>query len=350
MTGASAVTPFRWGIVGLGRIAQTEIAPAISRLPGHELRVVVSRVQARADDFAAAHGAARATTSYAGLLADDQVDAVYVATPNALHADQVVGAAEAGKHVLCDKPLALRADDARRAVAACRLAGVRLGMMFQSRRFEGVEEVATLVRSGTLGRPVLAQVEMGAGGRFPSGWRLDPAVAGLGTINNMGVHAFDLLRHLLGAEVTEVAAMVDQHEGGTLDTTAAVLLRFDNGAIAYVNANHPVRHPQDDVVVYGTEGRVAGRNTSRPGRRGRWVVTTDDGQQERGASSEDGYAATLEAFARAVRAGEDPIPSGDDGVRSVELTDAIVEALATSRVVRLPAPSTTAAPAASTAS
>ena len=117
----------RWGIIGLGRIADTEIAPAITTSPHGELRAVVSREQGRADAFAGRHGAARALTSFRELLADPGVDAVYIATPNALHAEQVVAAARAGKHVMCDKPLALTVADAQRAVSACEEANVRLG-------------------------------------------------------------------------------------------------------------------------------------------------------------------------------------------------------------------------------
>src|SRR6266566_2542225 len=108
----------RWGIIGLGRIADTEIAPAITASPQGELRGVVSRDQGRAEAFAGRHGAVRALTSFDELLADPEVDAVYIATPNALHADEVVAAAAAGKHVMCDKPLALSVAGAQRADAA----------------------------------------------------------------------------------------------------------------------------------------------------------------------------------------------------------------------------------------
>lgn len=328
---------FRWGLVGPGRIAQTEIAPAISMVEGHELAVVVSRDRERADQFAKEHGAGRGATSYQEMLADDAVDAVYIATPNALHGEQVVAAAEAGKHVLCDKPLATNSADARRAAEACRKAGVQLGMMFQSRRFDGVEHVAGLVHDGVIGRPLLAQVEMGAGGKRPAGWRCDPVLAGLGTINNMGVHAFDLLRYLLGSEVSEVTAMVERDGEGGVDTTASILLRFDRGTMAYVNVNHPVRYPQDNIALYGTAGRIQGLNMTRPGRHGLWVVTTEDGQTEIAGATSAGYARTLEAFARSVAAGAPPTPSGEDGELSVQLTDAIVEAVDTCRIVPVPA-------------
>lgn len=328
--------PFRWGLVGLGRIADTEIAPGISALDGHELSVVVSRDQAKADAFAASHGAGRGTTSYDEMLRADDVDAVYIATPNALHAEQVMLAAAAGKHVLCDKPLATSVSDAEKAIAACQDAGVRLGLMFQTRRHQGVPEAAAAVRDGTLGRVVMAQVEMSAGRNLPKGWRTDPALAGLGTINNIGVHAFDLLRYLLGAEVVEVAAMIDREEGFSVDTAATILLRLDNGTLAYVNANQAVPFAQDDFVLYGTEGRALGRNLSRPRREGTFVLTTGDGQTETPEDTSGGYQATLAAFAESVEAGTDPSPSGLDGLRSVQVTMAIATAVETGGTVRLP--------------
>ncbi len=327
---------FRWGLVGLGRIADTEILPGIRGLDGHELSVVVSRDRAKADEFAASHGAGRGTTSYEEMLQSDDVDAVYIATPNALHAEQVVAAAAAGKHVLCDKPLATSVSDAKKAIDACEDAGVRLGLMFQTRRHEGMTEAVEAVRSGILGRVVMAQVEMSAGRNLPKGWRTDPSLAGLGTINNIGVHGFDLLRYLLGAEVVEASAMVDREEGFSVDTAAAVLLRFDNGTLAYVNANQAVPYARDDVVLYGTEGRVLGRNLSRPRRQGSLIVTTASGESEHAADTSGGYRATLAAFAESVEADEEPSPSGVDGLRSVELTTAIARAIETGAVVRMP--------------
>jgi predicted dehydrogenase len=153
------------------------------------------------------------------MLEDPALDAVYVVTPNSLHADQVVQAAGAGRHVLCDKPLATKADEAERAVAARRAAGVR-----------------------------------------------DPALVGVGVgvTNNLGVHAYGLLRYLLGAEVVEATAVVDVEPSCTVDTMALALLRFDTGASAYVNANQSVPDSQPNLSIYGTEGTALGRNVTTP--------------------------------------------------------------------------------------
>jgi 1,5-anhydro-D-fructose reductase (1,5-anhydro-D-mannitol-forming) len=324
-----------WGIVGLGRIADTEIAPSVTAAPNSTLAGCVSRDAAKAKEFAARHGATSAYDDFRALLQDPAVDAVYIATPNAMHADQVVEAARAGKHVLCDKPLATTVADAHRAVAECDAAGVRLGVTFQTRNFEGMAEVRKLLADGEIGSVRLAQVELAVGRMLPQGWRTDPSLAGAGAMNNVGVHAYDLLRYLFGAEVTEVTAMVDVEPGWQVDTMALALLRFDNGALAYVNANQSVANPQRDLAIYGTEGRVLGHDVTRPNLRGSFSVIGRSGESERAVSSAGGFIATIANFAEAVRQGHQPTPSGRDGLRSVELTEAMARSVRERRAVSL---------------
>lgn len=331
----TAMKTLGWGIVGLGRIAGNSIAPALSALENCELQAVASRDQGRAKEFAARFGARRALDSYEEMLADPLVEAVYICTPNALHATQVVEAAQAGKHVLCDKPLALSVPDAERAVSACEQARVRLGLMFQSRNYEGMAEVRDLVAAGDIGRVVIAEVEMSAGRTLLAGWRTDPALAGAGTTNNIGVHAYDLLGYLIGAEVTAVSAMFDVEPGFELDTTSLALLRFDNGTLGYVNVNQSVPNHRRDLVLYGTEGRVVGNNVTRMNLTGTLDVTGRGGQWQREVSTSSGYSDTIEEFTSAVLAGKDPSPSGADGVRSVAVVEAITRSVAERRTVTL---------------
>ena len=325
-----------WGIVGPGRIAGAQIAPAIGACENAALAGVVSRDLGRAGEFARAHGAAAALDDYAKLLADPAVDVVYIATPNALHAEQVTAAARAGKHVLCDKPLALTPAEARQCVGACREAGVRLGIMFQTRYHDGLAEAARLVRDGEIGKVVTAEVTMSGGRNLPKGWRTDPGLAGLGTLNNIGVHALDVLRYLLGSEVTEVTALSSSEPGFSIETTALVLLRFASGTLGYVHVNQSAPHARDDIVLYGSLGRVLAANLSRPERDGTLTVTTEAGERSYPGSTRDAYRRVIDAFGAAVAAGRDPSPSGEDGLRSVELTTAIAEALRERRAVALP--------------
>src|SRR6202049_458670 len=122
-------------------------------------------------------------------------------TPTPRHADQVWAPAEAGKHVMCDKPLATSTAEARRAAAACEAAGVRLGITFQTRFHDAFVPCREAIQDGSLGDIRVVQVEMSSGRTLLKGWRTAPALAGLGTINNIGVHDLDALRYLLGADV-----------------------------------------------------------------------------------------------------------------------------------------------------
>lgn len=324
-----------WGIVGLGRIADGAIAPAVTAAPNSSLAGVVSRDLAKAKDFGGRHGAASAYDDYQALLDDPAVDAVYIATPNALHAEQVAAAAQAGKHVLCDKPLATTVPDAERAVAACEAAGVRLGITFQTRNHEGMSDIRQLLADGEIGSVRLAQLEVGIGRMLPQGWRTDPSLAGVGVMNNMGVHGYDLLRYLFGADVVEATAVADVEEGFDVDTMALALLRFDNGALAYVNANQSVPHSQSDLSIYGTEGTVLGRAITRPNLTGRYTVMGRSGTTEREVSTAGPFVTTVANFADAVLEGRDPSPSGVDGLRSVQLTDALARSVREQRTVRL---------------
>lgn len=325
-----------WGIIGIGFVADAAMAPAIADLKECHLEGVVSRDEGRGRAFAEKHGAANAYTDYSEMLANPAVDVVLVTTPNGLHAQQVVQAARAGKHVLCDKPLGLSVSEAQRAVDECRAAGVKLGINFQTRYHTCFEEARAIIASGELGDPLVVQLEVSAGAGGLKGWRTDPTLAGLGSINNVGVHGYDLLRFLLNAEVTDVVALLDVGRKPELETLAMCLLRFDNGTIAYVNANQRTPNHQPDIDIYGTKARIVGHNITRP-----WLadgelrVLTEKGETVTRHSSLDAFRRTVHAFNQAVLKDGVPNASGLDGLRSVQLTDAMARSAREGRVVEL---------------
>ena len=265
------------------------------------------------------------------------VGAVDSARPNALHADQVGAAGRAGKQVMCDKPLALSIAGARRAVTACEEAGVKLGITFQTRFHGNFSRLREIIQDGTLGEIRVVQVEMSSGRTLLKGWRTDPALAGLGTINNIGVHAFDLIRYLLGTEVTEVTALTGHEEGLAPETLALVLLRYGTDVLAYVNVNQSVACPQADITVYGTKGRVVGRSCTRMNMSGTLAIMTEASETILETASYDAYKGAVMAFERAITASREPSPSGLDGLRSVELTTAIAESLSEGRTMAVTA-------------
>jgi 1,5-anhydro-D-fructose reductase (1,5-anhydro-D-mannitol-forming) len=198
-----------------------------------------------------------------------------------------------------------------------------------------MREIRDLIAAGGIGSVRLVQIELGPGRKLPQNWRTVPGLAGLGVMNNLGVHAYDLLRHLLGSEVVEATAVVDVEPGFEVDTLALALLRFGNGALAYVNANQSLPNPQQDLSVHGTEGTVLGRDVTRSNLTGSLSVTGRAGTVERAVSSAGAYVATVTDFADAVLEGREPSPSGLDGLRSVELTDALARSARERRSVLL---------------
>jgi predicted dehydrogenase len=154
-------------------------------------------------------------------------------------------------------------------------------------------------------------------------------------MNNLGVHAYDLLRYLLDAEVVEATAVVDVEPGFAVDTMALALLRFDTGALAYVNANQSVPNSQPNLSIYGTEGTVLGRSVTRPNLVGSISVLGRSGSTERQVSTSGAFVTTVANFADAVLRGADPEPSGRDALRSVQLTDALAQSAREGRSVRL---------------
>jgi len=315
-----------WGLVGTGRIADERILPGINAHPGNRLVAVVSRERARADAFAKKFGAEHAYTSFDDMLENPDVTVVAIHTPNALHAEQAIAAARAGKHVFCDKPMANNAADAARIVKACEDAGVRLGMNFHNRFMPGFIETRRIIAAGEIGEPLLVQIEASPGSRSgtrDATWRVDPSLAGLGTSFSIGVHIYDILRYLLASEVATVSTFFDTPRGATEEVSMS-MFRFANGVIAQVSVQEKAPHPHNDFVVYGSKGRITGRGLTRSRAGGVMEVLGADGRTRRNEyPAIDAHAACVAAFSDALLEGRAPDPSGIDGLRSAELTDAM---------------------------
>jgi predicted dehydrogenase len=190
---------FRWGIVGLGRLADGGIAPAIKESTSGRLVACASRTQARAREFAATHNISRVYVSYDDLMRDSQVDAVYVANQNNLHYPVVMAAAAAGKHILCEKPFAMNLAEGEEMLAACRKAGVTLGVGFQQRFSPVFRAAAAVVKEGRIGtlREITTQ-RYGSMNFTRNPWRREIATAGVGALADMGVHAIDYIQWIVG--------------------------------------------------------------------------------------------------------------------------------------------------------
>jgi len=255
----------RWGIIGCGDVTEVKSGPGFSRADGSRLVAVMRRDGALAADYARRHGVARSYNNADALIADPEVDAVYIATPPSSHADYALAAAAAGKPAYVEKPMARHLPECDRMVAAFERAGLPLFVAYYRRRLPCFMKVADLLGAGALGRLTgityrLAEPHHRKGGM----WRTDAAVAGAGHFLDVGSHALDLLDYLLGplADVAGSAANL----ASDYDAEDNVALTFRaGGAQGAMSWNFASTVSDDTMVLSGTDGQVTfPMFTSRP--------------------------------------------------------------------------------------
>jgi predicted dehydrogenase len=251
---------FGWGLIGAGDIATRRVAPAIRDSPASCL-VAVSRARADlAAGFARTFEARRWYSRWQDLLADVEVDGVYIATPVNMHAEQAIAAADAGKHVLCEKPMAMDARECDRMIAASRANGVKLGVAYYRRFYPAVARVKALIESGEIGDPVFAQ--MNAFEWFdpppdhPRYWLLDRTRSGGGPMMDFGCHRLEVLVNLFGPVRRTAGLTANVVFDREVEDTAAVLLQFERGPCASLAVTHAAAERQDTLHVFGTRGAI----------------------------------------------------------------------------------------------
>ena len=253
-------TKVRWGLIGCGDIARKRVAPAFRDHPHSEL-VAVARARAdQAEEFAKEFGAQRWYPTAEELLNDDQVDAVYIATPVYLHATQAIAAATAGKHVLCEKPMAMNVEECDRMIAACNQHGVRLGVAYYRHFYPVVKRIAEILDSGEIGTPVVAQINafeyFDPQPDHPRRWLVEQEQSGGGPMFDFGCHRIEVLMNLFGT-VRRVRSLVNNavFDRGVEDTASA-LFEFEIGAQGILSVTHAAAEPQDTLNIFGSKGSV----------------------------------------------------------------------------------------------
>lgn len=297
------MTMLRWGILGAARIAAQRLVPAIQATSDCDVRAV-SSASGKAAGFAARFGLAHAYASHDELLADPEIDAVYVPLPNAMHRTWVVRAAKAGKHVLCEKPIALSVGELDEIEDAARAAGVQVAEAFMYRHHPQIATLRKLVEDGAVGDLVgveacfLFRLDRSA----RSDIRLDPELGG-GALRDVGCYPIDLMNLLLGRPPEQVAALATQQEGDVVDSTVAGVSRF--GDVLGTWSAGFMSPLQQWCRVTGRDGTIELPQAFRPDRAGgtgTLVVTTAPGTrtiEEHG----DPFRLEVEDFARRVREG-----------------------------------------------
>jgi 1,5-anhydro-D-fructose reductase (1,5-anhydro-D-mannitol-forming) len=273
----------------------------------------------------------------AALLADPAVNVVYISTTNQLHHAQVLAAAAAGKHVLCEKPLALSLADAHDMQRACREAKVLLATNHHLRNAATHRKLRELLRAGAIGRPLFARVFHAV--YLPpalQGWRINQPQAGGGVALDIAVHDVDTLRFILDAEPVEAAGMsqcADMASNGLEDGLMAVL-RFDNGLLAQLHDAFTVRHAGTGIEIHGERGSLIGRDVMTQQPRGELLLRTADGETPVPVEHENLYVRSVACFCAALQGRGAPAATAEDGERSLAAALAVLQACRTGTTTR----------------
>lgn len=345
----------KWGVIGCGGIADRRTIPE-GFMPSQEAEVVAVQDvdEGRAQAVAAKYGVAKVYADGLQLMENPDVQAVYVASPTASHHTYVLAAAQAGKHVLCEKPLALNVAQAEEMVAACAQAGVKLGVNFMMRFHACHQYLRQLIAEGKLGKPVLGKAELTCWyPPIPGAFRQDPAQGGGGALIDMGNHCLDLLEFLFGQRVARVSCFTaNLVQGYASEDTAAVLAEFDGGAMALVNAlfNVPDAAAKNMLVVYGSRGGAWAFGTIGQDSGGQLHVTLEekeagyDAAQVRTEASGEVvvapdpvniYRAHVDAMSQAIKEGTEPPVPGEVGLWSQKVIAACYESARTGRCIEV---------------
>ena len=327
----------RWGLIGASTIAHEWVIDAI-RAVGGEIVSVMSTSAERGAKYAAGHGVAKLVTSIAELVGDPDVQAVYISTTNELHRDQVIAAAKAGKHILCEKPLATSLEDARIMVKAARDAGVVMATNHHLRGAATHRAMRDAIAAGRIGKPLAARVCHA--GYLPAhlqGWRLDRPEAGGGVILDITVHDTDTLRFVLGDDPVEAVAL-GQYGGlakAGLEDAAMGVLRFKSGLIAQFHDGFTTKYAVTGFEVHGSEGSLIARNCMTQKPVGTVTLRNADGETDLPLDHRNLYENTLLAFDEAIAGKGKPLCGGEDGVWSLATGLAVMQAAASGNAVTI---------------
>lgn len=252
----------RWGVIGAGGIADRRTIPGMMLANNAELIAVMEINMELAEKSRAKWGCKRAYDSEAALLADPEIDAVYIASPVVLHAKQAMMAADAGKHILIEKPLAMTSEEGQKVVDYCESKGVKIAAGLMMRFGAYVMAMKQAIADGKIGRPVSGFSQFTCWyPDMPGNWRQSKKNGGGGAMMDMGVHCIDLIRYVTGQNVRQVAAMHDTltfHYD--VEDSSTLIMRLENGALATVQSNFNIPDEASlwRLEFFGTRGRLAG--------------------------------------------------------------------------------------------
>lgn len=324
----------RWGIIGCGSIATHAIAPAMNWSPLCDLVAIASRDAEKAAAKARETGARRSYGSYAELLADPEIDAVYIGLPNGLHEEWTLKAAKAGKHVLCEKSLSLSSTSVRTMIAACEKAGVRLMEAYMYRHHPQWDVVRGAIKEGKLGEVRLVRAGL-CGMLQETGDHRWSATLGGGALYDVTCYAINVSRMIYGREPVSVLAMADTSAREKVDVTSTALLNFGHNRLAVATGSLGTFNSQH-CEIEGTRGRITVERPFIPGWEEAAVVIeygmTRDRVRVGGANH---FLHQLEHFSLCVIDPKRPIGPGEVGLQQQLVNEAVEQSWISGKTVEV---------------
>jgi len=328
----------KWGIVGAGDIVRKRIIDAIRSTIEAELLAITRRNHGALAAFADEYSIPRRYPDLESMVSDPDIDAVYIATPVAYHAEQTIVAARAGKHVLCEKPIAMDLAEADRMIHACQSAGVTLGIAYYRRFYPVVQRMSELILEGTIGS--IAQARIDAFEPFdpppdhPRSWLLDPATSGGGPMIDFGCHRIELLTALFPRDEeamgrpdasTVRAFLATSALRREVEDNAVAILRLGGNVLGTVSVSHSIGTPRDTLTIWGSRGSIHCPALNQ-GTLELTVVEPDGSQQletEHLPPHENLHQPLIADFETAVAEGREPTVDGATGREVTAILDAI---------------------------
>jgi len=292
---------FRWLVIGIGDITTKRVLPAILAEPRSTLAGIVTRSPGKA----AVYGVPGWPDLETGLR-ESAADAVYVATPVFLHAPQTIAALRAGKHVLCEKPMAMNYEEAVSMQRAAEASGRTFGVAYYRRMYPKMDRARQLIAAGAIGRPVFAEATAHDWFVLPAGfreWITDPALAGGGPLRDIASHRIDLMNYLFGKPERVSGHLSTLVQQVAVEDNATVMIEYDSGARALVDVRWHSRVVRDEFRIRGTEGELDLSPLNAPD------LATPAGREEVHAPSNLHYPCVAD-FVSAVEEGRAPRSSG----------------------------------------
>ena len=325
------MTKVRWGILSTADIGMSKVTPAIQAAQNAEVVAIASRDADRAAAAAAQLGISTSYGSYESLLQAEDIDAVYIPLPNDLHAEWTMKAAAAGKHVLCEKPLAMTAAQAEEMVAVCAEAGIKLAEAFMYRHHPTWVEAVRLLRSGAIGELVAVQSWFSYFNDDPANIR-NRVDNGGGAVMDIGCYNINLSRMLFDGEPITITSTVRRDPVMGIDTLTSAVLEFPGGGQSALTC--AIRsEPYQRVHIVGSEGRIEIEIPFNiPWDRETRIFLTSGGDPPEAPATEtitfpvaNAYTIEAELFGEAVRSdGAYPVPP-EDAIANMRVIDAILD-------------------------